>query len=118
MSDDYTPTTAEVRDAYREQSDGCGFPTHQDYIDYKASGGGEGEFDRWLAEYTRQVAEKAVIEHKAEPAPWMCEYCKYPFPKESFNPGKWSRCEICNGDEFVPNPASTALQVAQEAPHE
>jgi len=59
MSDDYTPTTEDVRDAYREQSDGCDFPKHQDYIDYKASGGGEGEFDRWLAEHDRQVAERA-----------------------------------------------------------
>ena len=60
MSDptEYTPTTEDVRDAYREQSDGCDFPTRQDWYEYVASGGGEGEFDRWIVEHNRALSEK------------------------------------------------------------
>lgn len=45
MSDEYTPTTAQVRN---------GFSMYRHNADY--AGTGHEEFDRWLAEYTREVA--------------------------------------------------------------
>jgi hypothetical protein len=99
MSDEYTrvstPSTEDVREYFAFGD----FHTWSERVPDRYE-----LFDRWLAEHDRQVGEKAVGEHLAEPAPWVCEYCAFPFPKELGDPGKWSSCEICNSDEFVPNP--------------
>jgi len=121
MSDDQVLTTESIRLAFALSRDGRDM---QDYRYDRVAGVSAWDlirdeafavFDAWLIEHDRQVAEKAVIEYRAEPAPWMCEGCTFPFPKESGNPGKWSRCEICNSDEFVSNLASPN---SEDAPHE
>ena len=55
MSDDYTPTTEEVREGYAEHVDA-----------YGGVNLGIGFFDRWLAEHDRQVAERTLREVRNE----------------------------------------------------
>ncbi|UXO93877.1 hypothetical protein Pan2_58 [Pseudanabaena phage Pan2] len=56
---EYTPTTEEVREAFVSHGESAWFPTADSYDEWKDAGGAEGEFDRWLAERDRQVAERA-----------------------------------------------------------
>jgi hypothetical protein len=56
MSDEYTPTTGEVRAVY---ASACFVKTAFNRYDSNAERG-LAEFDRWLAEHDRQVAHDAV----------------------------------------------------------
>jgi hypothetical protein len=56
MTDDYTPTTAEVRAVYASGSFMLTGPGYYEVDDER----GAAEFDRWLAEHDRQVAHDAV----------------------------------------------------------
>ena len=61
-----------------------------------------------IAAYDERCLKIASIEElAARPAPWVCEFCGHPYPKDSGNPDKWASCDICNGEDFEPNPALT-----------
>ena len=68
----YTPTTEDVREAY-------GWSGHDSYIELNRISRRE-EFDRWLAEHDRQVAERAWDEghlvHGADGWPREDGYCR------------------------------------------
>lgn len=51
---DYTPTTAEIADWYAHKGDSTAAPYYASKLTKRVN-----EFDRWLAEHDRQVAERA-----------------------------------------------------------
>jgi hypothetical protein len=55
MSDNYTPTTANVRDIYASGSFVQTSPTSYDVDEQR----GGAEFDRWLAEHDQQTLNQA-----------------------------------------------------------
>jgi hypothetical protein len=74
---EYTPTTEQVRTVYAESRDRDYYsPSIEKARQYRESGGGQGEFDRWLAEHDaeleRQIqgwvrsATEAKDAHRAE----------------------------------------------------
>jgi hypothetical protein len=57
---EYTPTTEQVRTVYAESRDRDYYsPSIEKARQYRESGGGQGEFDRWLAEREREAAARA-----------------------------------------------------------